>query len=301
VLVLINALTGVGFWLYGKSQESPKTPKTNDAVVTDLQKAPLTEASLRNVNKDDAFYAYMKRAAQEQKMTITKAYYFSDDGSQKVADVFSKVAVDYRTKKIIYANDKEFSDTGRSRTRCYDGQEYFFVYEWEKEADASSCRQDRLYDQATDGFNAGGLTAAQAETFVSYLRGKPGLITVQEMKVADHGGKKYLHFTVLLQQITVKDTQFAAQWLMFAFQETGLDPFKYPYGYVGSGGQGFKLDYYVDPATGLPAYSEIASLPRVDEAGKNDKSTYHFRIQYDFTRSTFDASPANNTDINLTW
>ena len=300
VVMVLAVLGGVGFWLYSSATQSPKT---GSSILNDLKNPSLTTANLQGVNKDDAFYAYIKQAAQEQKMTITKSFHYSDDGKPQEDDAFSKVGVDYQTKKIVYAyeTDEDNPNRGRSRIRCYDGKEYTRYYEWTQETKPTDCTKDKLYGSTTDGFNAGGLTAAQAETFVSYLRGKQGLITVKDMSLATHAGKRYVHFTALLQQIDVNDTQFAAQWLMFAFKKTGLNPDDHPYGYVGSGGQGFTLDYYIDPGTSLPAYSEISSLPRTDDAGKSDTSSYHFRIQYDFTSSSFDASPANDTDIAITW
>lgn len=303
----INVLSGAAFYVYNKSR-THNAPKTNDAIVTTVQqklqqKPTLTAADVQAINKEDAFYAYTKKAAQQKKVVLTKAFYFSDDGTPKAEDRFSKVGVDYDTKQIVLAEESAY-DGIRERTRCHDGVQDDYLGSskvWERSSDASSCTKDDLYNEATDGFNAGGLTADQAETFVSYLRSHAGLLNVKNLQLADHQGKQYLHFTVTLNQIKVKNTHFAAQWLMFAFKQTGLDPAEHPYSYVGSGGEGFTLEYYVDPTTGLPAYSELTALASSGDGSGSVTGDYHYRMQYDFTTSTFDATPANNADIAITW
>lgn len=298
----LNLLSGAAFYVYNKLQN--KAPKTNDAVVATLQQKPtLAAADLQAIDKEDAFYAYVKKAAQQKKAVITKAFYFSDDGTPKAEDRYSKVGVDYETKQIVYAYESDFMGR-RDRTRCHGGvqDDYLAVSQkWERTADTTSCTKDKLYSDTTDGFNAGGLNTAQAETFVSYLRSHTGLLNVKNLELAERKGKQYLHFTVTMNQIEVKGTKFAAQWLMFAFKETGLNPDDHPYGYAGAGGEGFTLEYYVDPTTSLPTYSELTALASPGDGSDSVAGDYHYRVQYDFTASTFDATTANNADITLTW
>lgn len=303
--VLIAAAIGVliigGGAVYWFTRPQAGGPTTGGSVINDLKKPSLSAADVQAINKSDAFYAYLKQAAQQRGMILTKDYYFIDDDGEKDT-ALSRVGVDYQTKSIVLAIDTPFMDS-RDRLRCYDGKQDSYnsiIKKWSNDIPPTNCSESRLYNVATDGFNAGGLTESQAETFVSYLKNKSGLIDVKSLELADHKGTQYLHFSATLNPIQTKGSYLGAQWLMFAFKETGLDPFEYPYGYAGAGEEGFDLEYYVDPATSLPAYSELTSIAPPTSTS-NRSGDYHYRITYDFTASTFDATPANTSDITLNW
>lgn len=307
VLLLINAASGIMLWLHNRSHPTT-APATNDSLVTTLNKPSLTAADVAKINKADAFYAYLKHAAEQQKLITTRAYFVDGDSAAQAENIFSKTGYDYATGKLVYAYESTNVSGGRDRIRCYDGQEYMNIAvlgTWDKESGPSDCGQDKLYSSVSDGFDASGLSSSQAEKFVTYLRApKPsGVIEVKNLQLVARAGKQYLHFTAELQPHKADGVYMGAQWLMWAFKSTGLNPTSHPFDYVGTAEEGITLEYYIDPTTGLPAYSELTPIAPKDDSGKTTSFSdlYHYRVQYDYTTGMFDASSNNNADITINW
>jgi hypothetical protein len=309
IVLLVALLAGLGYWFFGRS-ESPHTidlGTVNTVTVNTVPSGKLTAADVAKLDKTNTFFAYFATAAQQQKMVTTTESITALDKASVVGSDFYKVGFDFATKESVFAHDAAFSSL--TQDRCY-GKTVLYrsqvVTEWQTQPfeKTSPCQVGMQQDYyIADGLNTGGLTAKQAQTFVSYLREQPGLITVKNLELTEHKGKQYLHYSVALTPIVQKGTIYGAQWLMFAFKQTGLDPTAWPYIYHGAGGYGIALEYYVDPVTKLPAYSETLTTPQKDLQG-NDKplDEYNFhRVQYQFGTATFDASAANNDPIKLDW
>lgn len=313
-LLLLVVIPAIAF--YFLSQQAAKksaVPAIDAKPVADLaKKTSLTAADVSAMDKDNAFWAYYKNAAQQSKLAIVKDYYYEGAaGMAKSQHTAKRTGFDYTTKKIVQAVDQIDADGTRVRYRCYDGKEFVLFPTssrgWrEKDGGDKSvyCKLDSEAPDLNDGVNTGGLTAPQAETMIQYLRKQSGLVTVDKLALAEHQGKQYLRFDVELHPISVKKDKIylGNQWLMWAFKETGLKPADHPYGYLGAGGNGLKIAYFVDPATKLPVYSEIGTTPIKDSTGADKPgSVYSFyRTQYSFGALP-DVTGTKVEDINITW
>ncbi len=207
----------------------------------------------------------------------------------------------------MFAHDSVYGGSV-DQDRCYDKtilrrterQPEWQTLPFEKTSPCQIGEQQDYY--ISDGVNTGGLTAEQASTFTNYLREQEGLIIVKDLRLVDHNAKQYLHFTVSLNPIKVKGTSYGAQWLMFAFKQTKLDPSTWPYTYASAGGDGLAIEYYVDPATQLPAYSEILTVPREDSENAAYGTENDFtQVSYRFGTATFDATEKNTDLLKLDW
>jgi hypothetical protein len=278
------------------------------AAIGTLPSQGLTAADVAKLDKSEAFFAYFAQAAQQTKMVTTTEKITAPTKSQVTGSDIYKVGFDYTTKQSVFAHDSAYGNL-LDQDRCY-GSTVLYRHaprtEWSTAPleRTSPCQIGQHQDYyITDSLNTGGLTPAQAQAFVGYLRQQAGLITVKNLELTQHNGKQYLHFSVTLTPIHVKDTNYGAQWLMFAFKKTGLSPSAWPYVYRGTGGSGFAIEYYVDPATKLPVYSEILTTAGKDSQG-NDVTDLDYtlaRVQYTFGTATFDASSANAAPLKLDW
>lgn len=314
VIIMIVAVIGVLFVAPKKAaQPTPTVPAVSSAPVESLAtKSALTEADVQGLDKTNAFWAYYKNAAQQSLLTTTKEYYFADSPTAAPASrTFKRTGFDYTSKKIMQAIDLPDEAAGnRMKYRCYDGKEYVLTptssYGWrEKDADDKFyCQLDKESSDINDGINTGGLTAAQSEAMIQTLRRQEGLVTVDTAKLMEHKGKQYISFDVTLhpRPTNEENVYMGNQWWMWAFKETKLKPATHPFGYLGAGGNGMKITYVVDPATKLPAYSEISITPRKDTSGKDipmDNYSFH-RTQYTFG-SLPDVTTVNEQDVTLDW
>ena len=310
---LVVAIVVVALWLLpGKKSNKTTAPKTNDSLITSLAGQSLSADTVKNINKEETFYAYLKSAAQQQKLIVTKEFYFTDNpDEQPTSKIYTQTGFDYKTKQFVKAKDDLIMATNeRDKLRCVDGKELYklaVIPEW-KEADVKTtidCRfETTVASTLNDGFNTGGLTGSQAEAFVGYLRSQKGLLAVRNLTLEDHKGKQYLHFSVDLSPILYNKLGYLGnQWLQFAFSKTGLDSRKHPYTYIGAGGDGLHIEYFVDPATKLPAYSVLTTAPKKDDTGRDlpVSGYYQYRVTYQFGTAIFDASITNNTDVHLDW
>ena len=304
--VAVLVLAGAGYWL-SRSKSATNIP-TSTVAIDSLAKAKLTAAEVAKLDKTETFFAYFMNAAQQKKMVTTTEDVDATTKEAATGSDFYKVGFDYDTKKSVFAWDAAYGGT-LDQDRCYGDTVAYRHHprtEWSTgETDEHSpCQVGEHQDYfITDGFNAGGLSATQAQAFVGHMREHEGLITVKSLELTEHNGKQYLHFSANLTPIHVNGTNYGAQWLMFAFKKTGLDPSTWPYVYRGAGGDGIAIEYYVDPTTKLPVYGEFLATPHKDDNGNDlPRDNYSFaRVSYQFGVSTFDASPANPAPLKLDW
>jgi hypothetical protein len=308
----VVVLAGIGYWFFGRSQSATEIPVTNVGVVNDLAKSALTQADIAKIDKTEAYFAYITSAVQQQKSIILSEnkYGTSPTDAEESRDLY-KVGFDYQTKKIVFAHDDAYDAQDVAQDRCYDGnaarhatqKSDWYVGPIDAENPCNLGEHVNYY--ISDGVTPGGLSEAQAQAYVGYLRKQDGLIVVKDLQLASHNGKQYLHFSVDLNAIrpggSYGDLYFGGQWLMWAFKETKLDPAAHPFEYRIRGGDGMHIEYYVDPTTKLPVYSEMKSTPLKDKNGKEKPYDAYrdIRTSYQFGVSEFDASP--NSPLSIDW
>jgi hypothetical protein len=86
---------------------------------------------------------------------------------------------------------------------------------------------------------------------------------------------------------------------MMAFRDTGLDPSTHVYGTRGEETGGARFEYYVDPATKLPAYSEFTPVGTNDEGQQVDGLTS--RTHYQFGTADFDVEITHPEPLSMDW
>jgi hypothetical protein len=156
-----------------------------------------------------------------------------------------------------------------------------------------------------DGFNTGGLSESQSNTFISTLQSKAGLVTVDDMKYVTHSGAPFIRLVVSVHPQLTSIGYSGMGYFLTAFGKTGLDLQQWPYESLGSIVTGAKLIYYINPATQLPAYSQAGLTYRLDDTGKQQlpDSVYDFQdTVYSFsgTVPTLSASGAPQV-FKLSW
>lgn len=313
--LVLFVVPGIVFFIMSQKKPSQSAGPAIDAkpVAALASKGNLSQSDVATLDKTNAFWAYFKNASQQSTLTITKDYYWADTPTSAPTNrAIKRTGFDYGTKKIMQAVEVPGSGPNDwMRYRCYDGKEYVLTPTssrgWrEKDGDDVGfyCKLDRESSDLNDGVNTGGLTSEQADTMIGYLRGHEGLITVDKLALTEHKGKQYLQFDVTLHPTFMKKDSIymGNQWWMWAFKETKLDPATHPYGYVGAGGNGTKLTYFVDPATKLPAYSELLTTPILDSEGKEKAGSRYFlsKTQYTFG-SLPDVKTTSGQDPKLDW
>lgn len=302
---------GVAFAVFSKRQQG-NLPSDKPLPVSDVSApAPaqkLTAADVAKMDKDATFWGYFKNASMQQKTISTHI-----DTDEAGLVTYRKYGFDFQTKHLQAAIDEPDSGSSeRTKTRCYDGKVYFKSVgsdaEWTdvtKPGETEpNCDLNHIpASEITDGTNTGGLTEAQANTFVNFLRGKKGLSNIRSLKLETHRGKQYLHYTVDFVPIPIYGSYGGNVWFGTAFQSTGLSKDKWPYDKWGTFGGGTHLEYYVDPATSLPTYSKTTALPMKDKSGKDLPLDNHAVMEtvYQFGTATFDVQTSNNADLTLDW
>ena len=288
----------------------PSATETNAAVVDGIGAAPTAE-QVAAMDRTEAFYAYFMRAAQESAVVATTAITMTVDGdtTEKGTTIWGKSGFDYGSKEFRYATEEQLPG-GRieTRMRCYDGIWYHPTgrngQQWDQRDAASlplRCTKERDSAKVNDGVNTGGLTAEQAQTFVGTLRDQPGLVTVQGLTLVEHRGRPYLQFSVVITPVAGPSgaIRFGNGWFMMAFRETDLDPAAHVYGTRGDETGGARFEYYVDPATKLPAYSEFTPLGEDDEGATVEGLTH--RTHYQFGTAEFDVEITNPAPLTMDW
>lgn len=275
-----------------------------DTSIIDQASGPLTAADVSKMDKRAMFFAYFKNAAMQTKITTTKS--LVTQGADR--NDYSRVGYDYETKEFTQSLDWVRPETGKiiERTRCVKGREHFLtVRKWDVMPEGQHtrrCDPNVHSEKLNDGLNTGGLTSKQADVFVQTLRDTPGLIDVTALKLVEHKGKQYLHFSVDLNAVKGPSEQITigAGWLMLALRDTGIDVGEsHLYAYVGELTSPIHFEYYVDPSAKLPAYTEITPYYRDGKGGYTQPSV--FKVQYEFGTSTFNADPSNMEPVRLTW
>ena len=285
---------------------------TTGRTVEALAKDGLTAAELATVDKTEAFFTYYLNAVQQTKSVLTTEEHSGNSPSTvNTTDTdYYKAGYDYGTKTLAWAHDETFSGI-TFRQRCDGGLEWRNTGSGWKSTPVtkySDCTADgfsRYY--ICDGFLPGGLSPTQADTFVRSLRSHKGLVNVDRLELAAHGSKRYLHFTVELRPIrstVVDDGSYdGLDLLLFGLFDAGIDVTDLTFEYRGGGGNGYHVDYYIDPGLKLPAYSESHLLAAKDKQGNDLAFTHYelFRTRYEFGTGTFDTSTKTATPITVEW
>ncbi|QWF82296.1 hypothetical protein [Amycolatopsis sp. CA-230715] len=199
----------------------------------------------------------------------------------------SRVAVDYQSRKFIDEFTAVEADGSRKKPdliRCVDNatrsySDYFHGWQPPKQDSRDKCanrmQPGKFVDNSytSDGVAAGGLSQEDADKFISYLDGIPGLFTMAKpTKAQGKDGKTYLQLDVTLApQPLVKpgrekefhpslDRKMGVGFLEAAFRQTGKKPGDYPYSIDIGATEGRQMRYFIDPATLLPAYSVTMTI-----------------------------------------
>jgi hypothetical protein len=151
-----------------------------------------------------------------------------------------------------------------------------------------------------DGANAGGLTDAQANTFLSKLKGY-GVVKVNNLALVTNNSKQYIKVDLNITPQKAGNTYWGMQNLMNAFLATGLNPSKQPYTFFGAGTEGAHIAYYFNASTQLPVYSVAESTPALTAAGTEQTTTTwsHRYIEYSFPTGVTDQTLNDTTPIGF--
>ncbi len=273
----------------------------------------MSAATASKLDPTNTFFAVWAHAAQQQVATTTSSFYFSNSPNDysRTGDL-CQVGFNYDTKQFSYQRASA-SITGSSTpdlNRCMGSQEYYYLssfadHGWQKSDDSSDCTVKLLpLEGLNDGLNAGGLTSAQAQTFVRSLRAEVGLVAVKGLKLVTRQGRPLLRFDVTVKPIKTGWGYLSLQNFMWAFKDTGADPATLPYSYLGSGGDGLHLSHYVDPSTQLPVYAQIATTPPLDDQGKpeaGEPSYDYYHVEYAFGGNLPTVNITDTAPLKLLW
>lgn len=271
----------------------------------------LTAGDLGKFNKTSLFYAVFKNAAEQNVVSVTSDHYEGADAAdQKMRSLefLHQTTFNYKTKALA---EETQDPAGGFIERCVNGKNYTYdnvnTMSWQAETGSTAtCTDPSSYDTAiNDGMNSGGLSAAQAQTFVSTLAGVSGLITVDSMTYATHDNAPYIRFAITVHPVKESDGSYQGMGVVLgAFAKTGIDSLTWPYQTAGSIATGAQFICYVNPTTQLPAYSQTGLTYYIDNSGKQQpNNTYTFQdTQYAFSGSvqplSLTGAPA---PLKLTW
>jgi hypothetical protein len=203
--------------------------------------------------------------------------------------IASRVGIDYKSRKFIDENGTINPD-GSVRPhqvliRCDNGTAYDFMPNrgweppdpgWNSKSCAERMQPDKFVSNAftADGVATGGLSADEADKFISYLDHINGLLTMQQPQaVRGSDGKTYIQLDVTLKpqdpQLPDNAEKLTASGPFFeaAFAQTGKEPSSYPYDFGNGSTVGRQMRYYIDPSTLLPAYSVMMATPPITTDG----------------------------------
>lgn len=212
------------------------------------------------------------------------------------------VQIDYRKRTFVDDRTDVDISTGASLGndfyRCVGRDSFSWSTEdgWDSpqpgQQSNSTCNRlngDAIADSfSTDGIATGGLTATQADAFLSYLDHITGLITTTPLHAArGSDGNTYI---VLDVQVTPQDPHdtynvnpsinLGMGFFQAGFAQTGHSVTGWPYS-IGLGpAQGAKIRYYITPDTLLPAYSVMMATTPIVTSGKSPFSPSEFPNTY---------------------
>ncbi|QWF82297.1 hypothetical protein [Amycolatopsis sp. CA-230715] len=223
----------------------------------------------------------------------------------------NRVAIDYASRNFIDESTAVHKDNtvDGEVMRCVDKASRFYsdyTNTWKppEPDDHDSCARrmqpgQLVYNSFTsDGVAPGGLSQEDADKFISYLDGIPGLFTMAKpTKAQGKDGKTYLQLDVTLaptnpvkpelekEHSARTEDRLGAGFLDAAFRQTGKKPGDYPYSIDIAPVQGRQMRYFIDPATLLPAYSVTwATTPQkldgTPDTATNSEDSYY---TYEYT------------------
>lgn len=250
----------------------------------------LQASDLSKLNKTSLFYAVLKNAAEQNVVTTTNDTYLGaspSDQTTRQDEFLHQSTFNYKTKALAQETQDPTHDYDM---RCVNGKNYTYDYingmGWQAASDTSaSCTDPNSYNSdINDGINSGGMTAAQAQTFVGTIAGASGLISVDSMSYVTHDNAPYIRLAVTVHPVKLADGTYQGMGVIIgAFEKTGLNADTWPYEAAGTLATGAQLIYYVNPATQLPAYSQIGLTYYIDSGKQYLNDTYTFQdTQYSF-------------------
>ncbi len=312
-LALLTVITLIVVSVINSDKEKPPTVApisyVSDQIETLVSSKQVDEEHVQQLDKTAAFYTVFKNAAKQPTTHTKWDVYYSTNEQDKRGDQYAMydVAVDYRDKTFAYLEDSN-SVIGSIQSRCIEGQQYTFNGSklsggsgWQPASDSTTCKFGVVTTRMNDGLNTGGLTDQQANTFVQKINASQ-VVTVNSVSVVVPKDVPYLKFDVTVTpRLAAKGIYWGMQNFMTAFQATGLNPQTHPYTYFGTGNEGVHLVYYVDPASQLPAYSQMTSTPSYNQMGKSvsPDSWSHRFVEYAFPPSI--AQPTLNENLPITF
>lgn len=268
-----------------------------------------TAAGVAQLNKDATFYTVLKQAAMQPVVQTKWDVYFTGQQKGSRGDQYSlyNTTIDYGNKSYAYSDDS-YSNLGLLQTRCIGAKQYTYnnskllgPQSWQPATDSTDCAFSTVTMHLNDGLNAGGLSDAQANTFLNSLH-KSGALKVDDVSLATNKGAQYLKVDAdITPQNMGGGIYWGMQQLMTAFQSTGLNAANQPYTFFGSSGEGVHVSYYVDLSTQLPVYSAMTSTPSYDKFGKPNVTTSwsHRFIEYTFPKSVTAPTLNDHTPISF--
>jgi hypothetical protein len=288
ILVLLMALG-----IYGSA-----TRGDSEIFDADSGFKPGTQITPQSLEETDpeAIFKTMLHNQLTKPVHQTNKEYFRDEQSFTEGQTLGvyQHRIDYPGRKVTSGSDS-FEDPERGggvdiQNRCVGDKEYTSYSgkgDWKASELSNSCMPTIVKSAAGEGIVPGGLTDGQADDYIRYLTTKFGNpFSVAKPELFDHDGKQYIKLPVTITPVRTSSGSYSGMQLFYwALKEAGIMPTDYPYSGAGSGASGFKITYYVDPATTLPAYAFMRETPALDRSGKpeNDgKGLSVQRVQYEF-------------------
>jgi hypothetical protein len=326
VLVTLGLLTAGGFGFYALLSDDGSSPQrnSNEASESNVGKYAqlddpddLSEEDLDKIDRHALFLETLlnmmvqKTVRTKNETAFSRKEDFSDGFKEK-----SDVRFDYETKKLSFERENSFlQDTSPSESRCDNGKSYRYSTlekSWQETRVGDCSDLNRSIFYIGDGVNIFGLNKEQADKVMAYFTDDySNLIQVRKigLKSGLNGNKKqYIRFVV--DYMPIESGQYGylgLQHLIWAFKRAEIEYSEHPYSPKGNGGQGLHVVYYVDPATGLPVYSQQSNIPPFDDNGKPrsvDESGIGYRddrYQYYFDDEFPTLDPNTNEKITLEW
>lgn len=299
LLVIIIAAAVGAYFLTKKSSPNSSNGTTGSSGTSSSQLASqlqlltskgskLQSGDLSKLNKTTLFYAVFKNAAEQNVVGITSDHYEGGsptDQTSRAYEFLHQTTFNYKTKALAAETQSTTNDYDE---RCVNGKNYTYDYvsTWQPNTDTTaSCTDPNDYNNDIgDGFDTGGLTAAQAQTFVDGITNFSGLISVDSMSYATHDNAPYIRLAVTVHPIATSSDlgNLGMGLLETAFDKTGLNSSTWPFQTTGTLATGAKIIYYVNPATGLPAYSQIGLTYYLNDSGQQVANNI-----YDFQDSEY--------------
>ncbi len=326
VLVTLGLLTAGGFGLHAllADDESDAEPGSSAAGSEYAKLGDPHDISTDDLEQVDRRKLFLEtlRTMMLQDPVRTKGITLASDNAD-LSDATERridIGFNYEPKEFSYDRAITLSSKfgglkgSKLEERCVDGKQYTFNRsneQW-RESSFGQCEVRSLLSDVGDGINIFGLNEQQADAALEYFSGDlADVIDVTELGLKSGPGdqkKQYLRFVVdYTPTVSGQYGYLGLQHFVFALQRTGIEPPEHPYITKGSGAQGLHMVYYVDPATGLPVYSQHSNIAPLDEDGaplsveesklgyREDRYEYYF----DDELPTFDMG--SNDEISLEW